>query len=115
MEKLIIINNNIMKLKRLLLLLVLILLFFCILPKQERFTNYISLYDDKNFYMRFLDYIHGSHRIPNYKRKSLLVTDLRGNPHLIDNRSDPLIVNPTNQNFKGFYWGMPHNRKVIRI
>ena len=104
-----------MKLKIVLLLLTILLLFIYLLFSNEKFTNYISLYDGKDFYMRFLDYIHGSYRHPNYKRKGLMITDLRGESHLIDSKSDPLLVNPQFQDFKGFFWGMPNNRKIIMI
>ena len=95
------------------ILLLFILLIIC--NCRENFTNYLSVYDGKNFYMRFLDYIHGNHRIPSRQRKGLIVSDLRGSPYLLNQYSDPYLVNPNFQDFKGFLWQMPHNRRIIRF
>lgn len=107
---------------RILKVLALIIFLFIVLYKTtEKFHNYLSVYDGDKSYMRFLDYIHGypqypfNLRYPINPRKGLILTDLRGDPHLIDYRSDPLIVNPEAQDYKGMVWGMPHNRKIIVI
>tara|TARA_B100000123_G_scaffold262445_1_gene230540 strand:- start:233 stop:547 length:315 start_codon:yes stop_codon:yes gene_type:complete len=94
-------------------LLLLVLLIIC--RNKEHFTNYLSVYDGKNFYMRFLDYIHNGYRNPINQRKSLLVNDLRGSPYLFNQYSDPYIIEPSFQDFKGFFWQMPHNRRIIKF
>ena len=114
-------------------LALIIFLFIVLYKTTEKFHNYLSVYDGDKSYMRFLDYIHGHPQYPNNlnypnnlrypinlnypinPRKGLMLTDLRGDPHLIDYRSDPLIVNPEAQDYKGMVWGMPHNRKIIVI
>lgn len=105
----------IMKYKKCLILLLLVILFIILQQRKESFINYISVYDGDKSYMNFIDYIHSFYKGPSYKRKGLLVTDLRGDPHFLNRYSDPYVMNPRFQNFKGFFWGMPHNRKIIRI
>ena len=60
--------------------------------------------------MNFLNYFHGM-----YPDKGYLIYNSYGYPHYLNSRSDPYLINPNYQDFKGLYWRMPHDRKIIRI
>lgn len=83
----------------------------------ERFANYLSVADNRDLYVRYLDYLHGGYQIPTYKRMNMgyYIYDIYGFPHFVNYRSDPYILNPHLQDFKGHYFHMPHDRKVIKI
>jgi hypothetical protein len=84
--------------------------------KLEKFLNYLTVADNRDLYMRFLDYIHGGYHIPEYIRnRGYYVYDIYGNPHYIDAYADPYLTDPYFPDFKGHYFHMPHDRKVIRI
>ena len=97
-------------------ILLIILLFFIIyLRKKEHFQNYLVVHDNKDFYTRFLDFIHGhNYRIPYNTRKGLMLTDLRGQPHFIDYKSKPRIIN-TSRSIDNHIWMNPPNKKLILI
>ena len=86
-----------------------------LLKKYEAFTNYLSVYDGDKSYMNFIDYIHSFYNYPYYYNRGYVLSDLRGQPHLINQYSDPYLVNPNMIHHHGMYFNMPHNRKIIRI
>ena len=84
---------------------------------REKFANYLSVADNRDLYVRYLDYLHGGYQIPTYKRMNMgyYIYDIYGFPHFVNYRSDPYILNPNFPDFKGHYFHMPHDRKVIKI
>ena len=98
--------------KILLLILSIILLFFVIKNCRENFINYISYNDDpRDFYMKFIDFIHGVYRKPD-----MIVYDRYGNQHLLDYRSDPRFHYGNHpHHFNGHVWMNPSDRVVIPV
>ena len=84
---------------------------------KENYVNYLSVADNRDLYMRYLDYLHGGYQIPTYQRMNMgyYIYDIYGFPHFVNYRSDPYIVSQNFPNFKGHYFHMPHDRKIIKI
>ena len=101
-----------MKLKIIVSVFIIVVLFLVLLFTKEHFINYISYNDDpRDFYVKFVDYIHGIYRKPN-----MIVYDRYGNQHLLDYRSQPLFHQAIQPNyFKGHVWMNPNDRKIIRL
>ena len=98
-----------------LFLLLLILLYQN--QKQESFMNYLSVADNRDLYMRYLDYLHGGYQIPTQLRMNMgyYIYDIYGFPHFINSYSDPYIMRQNFPHFKGHYFHMPHDRKIIKV
>ena len=84
---------------------------------KEKFANYLSVADNRDLYVRYLDYLHGGYQIPTHRRMNMgyYIYDIYGFPHFVNYRSDPYFLNPHFPDFKGHYFHMPHDRKVIKI
>jgi hypothetical protein len=109
-----------MNLKIISVIIFLIALFIYLLLTKEKFTNYLSVADNRDLYVRFLDYLHGGYTIPEKYRRGYFIYDIYGFPHYVDYRADPYFFNINkNQNFmpsyQGFIWQQPHDRKIIKI
>jgi|TARA_X000000950_G_C13505953_1_gene493733 hypothetical protein len=108
-----------MSVKLLISLGIIIILFLIIKKFPENFANYLSVVDNRDLYVRFLDYLHGGYQLPDAYRRGYIVLDRYGYPHYLDYRSDPYLLNlhrfPTNLNYQGHIWHQPHNRKIIKI
>ena len=107
---------KVFKIKVICIFLLLILLFISLyLRENEGFQNYMVVHDNKDFYSRFLDFIHGqNYRIPYNTRKGLIITDLRGDPHFIDYKSKPKIIN-NRKNIDNHLWMNPPDKKLILL
>lgn len=104
-----------------LLFTLILIIFLCIIIKNlpENFVNYLSVADNKDLYVRFLDYLHGEYQLPDAYRRGYFIYDIYGFPHYIHHKSDPYIINynrfPNEFNYPGQIWHQPHNRKIIKI
>ena len=75
-----------------------------IINRKETFVNYLMIdNDNKDFYMRFIDYVLTG-RKPNY---------FVYKNHLVNNSVNPQIVN--NRYMGDYIWMNPHNRVLIPI
>ena len=43
---------------------------------REKFANYLSVADNRDLYVRYLDYLHGGYQIPTHRRMNMGKTSL---------------------------------------
>lgn len=98
-------------------LFLLLLIFLCQNQKQENFMNYLSVADNRDLYVRYLDYLHGGYQIPTQLRMNMgyYIYDIYGFPHFVNYDSDPYLIKQMVPHFKGHYFHMPHDRKIIKV
>lgn len=101
-----------MKLKIIISILLILVLFIVLVFCKEHFINYISYNDDpRDFYVKFVDFIHGVYRKPD-----MIVYDRYGNQHLLDYRSEPRFHYGNHpHHFNGHVWMNPSDRVVIPV
>lgn len=88
------------------IIIIILFLFLLLRNNNELFRNYIAINNDKkDLYMRFIDYVLTG-RKPNY---------IVYKNHLIDNKSNPEIINNNYKYFQGHVWMNPDNRILIPI
>jgi len=99
------------------ILFLLLLILFCQNRTQETFMNYLSVADNRDLYVRYLDYLHGGYQIPNQVRMNMgyYIYDIYGFPHFVNTYSDPYLMRQNVPHFKGHYFHMPHDRKIIKV
>ena len=93
------------------ILFVLVLIKYFSNKKKEAFTNFLSVADDRDLYVRYLDYLHEGYKM----NKEFVIYDIYGVPHLINKYSNPYIISQSNPNFKGHFFQMPHDLKIIKL
>ena len=99
------------------IVLFILLIIFNLRQKSEKFMNFLSVNDNRDLYVRYLDYLHGGHHIPTHHRMNMgyYIYDIYGFPHFINNYSNPYLMRQNLPHFKGYYFNMPHDRKIIKI
>ena len=100
-----------------LLLFLLCLIWNCGGKHKEKFMNFLSVADNRDLYVRYLDYLHGGYQIPTQYRMNMgyYIYDIYGVPHFVNYHSDPYLMSQNVPHFKGHYFHMPHDRKIIKV
>lgn len=99
------------------ILFLLVLIKYFSSTSKEDFNNFLSVADNRDLYIRYLDYLHGGYQIPTHQRMNMgyYIYDIYGFPHFINYYSDPYLTRQNMPDFKGHYFHMPHDRKIIKL